>query len=117
MEGKRGGDTFQTLKAEVVIANEDKLVKAQETIDFYQRQLDNAKAEMESLKGFLLTAMKRNDIKKLESDRLLITYIAPTTRQTIDSARLKKELPDVAKEYGKTSGVKETVRITLRGER
>ena len=58
-----------------------------------------------------------HDIKKLESDRLLITYIAPTTRQTIDSARLKKELPDVAKEYAKTSEVKETVRITLRGER
>ena len=64
LEAEKRGDTFQTLKAEVVIANEDKLVKAQETIDFYQRQLDNAKAEMESLKGFLLTAMKRNDIKK-----------------------------------------------------
>ena len=117
LEAEKRGDTFQSLKAEVVIANEDKLVKAQETIDFYQRQLDNAKAEMESLKGFLITAMKKNDIKKLESDRLLITYIAPTTRQTIDGARLKKELPDVAKEYAKTSEVKETVRITLRGER
>ena len=117
LEAEKRGDTFQSLKAEVVIANEDKLVKAQETIDFYQRQLDNAKAEMESLKGFLITAMKKNDIKKPESDRLLITYIAPTTRQTIDSARLKKEQPDIAKEYSKTSDVKETVRITLRGER
>ena len=114
LDAEKNGEIYQPPKAELQIANEDKLVKAQEAIEFYQMQLDHAKADMEELKGFLIKAMRDNGIKKYETDRLSITYVAPTTRATIDSTRLKKELPDIATQYSKVSEVKDTVRITLR---
>ncbi len=40
------------------------------------------------------------------------TYVAPTTSLTVDSAKLKKEFPDVYKQCVKTSQRKASLRIT-----
>ena len=45
---------------------------------------------------------------------LLITRVAPSTKPTIDSARLKADLPEIAEKYTKISNVKGYVRITVR---
>ena len=91
-----------------------KMVKLQTAIEFHKEQAKQAEEELENLKGFLIKAMRNNGVKKYETDNLVITYVAPTARKTIDSERLKKELPDIAQEYSKSSEVKETVRIKLR---
>lgn len=54
-------------------------------------------------------------MKKFESDSVTFTYIAPTVRNTIDSAKLKKEMPDVAAKYMKTSNVSASVKIEVKG--
>lgn len=53
-------------------------------------------------------------IKSFENDILKVTYVAPTTKTTIDSKALKKDKPDVYKKYAKTSNVKASVRITVK---
>lgn len=40
-----------------------------------------------------------------------LTYVSPTTRNTIDSKKLKEEEPELAKKFTKTTNVKASVRI------
>lgn len=63
----------------------------------------------------LLQAMEKYGIKKFETPEITFTYIAPTTKTTIDTKALKQELPDIAALYTKTSNVKASVKITVKG--
>ena len=58
--------------------------------------------------------MDKYGVKKFENDILKITYVEPTTRETIDSKKLKAELPAVAAKYTKISQVKGSVRIEVK---
>ena len=40
-----------------------------------------------------------------------LTYVSPSTRNTIDSKKLKEEEPELAKKFTKTSNVRATVKI------
>ncbi|MDY7224690.1 YqaJ viral recombinase family protein [Halalkalibacterium halodurans] len=59
-------------------------------------------------------AMERNDIKKFETDHVVITRTLPTERRSIDTKRLKEEQPEVAVEYEKVTKVAGGVRIKLK---
>jgi regulator of replication initiation timing len=79
-------------------------------------ELDDRKKEFErrldAIKDGLVALMEQSNILKLENEEMTITYCAPTTRKTIDTARLKKERPVVAEEYSKETPVKASIRIT-----
>lgn len=77
-------------------------------LDLQKKQLE---AQDKVVRQELQIAMDKYGIKKFENDILKITYVEPTTRTSIDSARLKKELPAVAEKYSKISQVKGSVRI------
>jgi len=62
----------------------------------------------------LQEAMDKYGIKKFENDILKVTYVEPTTRSTIDSKKLKEELPAIAEKYTKTTVVKGSVRIEVK---
>ena len=69
------------------------------------------------IKGFqekLISAMEDNGVKSIENDYFKITYVAPVVKTSIDTARLKKEKPELAKEYSKESTSKASVRITMK---
>lgn len=78
------------------------------------RTKKEAEAKAAEVKEAIIKAMEEHGVKSFENDDLRITYIAPTTRATIDSTRLKQELPEIAEKYTKTSDVKSTVKITLK---
>ena len=67
------------------------------------------------LREELLEAMEKYNITNWETDDKSIKaiYKHATTKTIIDSARLKKELPDIAEEYSKTSDVKSSVALTI----
>ena len=71
-------------------------------------------AQDKEVRQELQRCMDEYGIKSFENEILKITYIEPTTRTTLDSARLKKELPAVAEKYSKRSLVKGTVRIEVK---
>lgn len=66
------------------------------------------------LKATLVKAMEAYGVKAFETDLIKLVYVAPTTRSTIDSARLKKDHPELAEQYTKTSDVAASVRVTLK---
>ena len=61
-------------------------------------------------------AMKQQNLSSFETadKSMLITRVAETTKISIDSAKLKKELPEIAEKYSKTSTVSGYVKITIR---
>lgn len=80
-------------------------------IDLQKKQLE---AQDKIFRQELQEAMDKYGVKKFENDILKITYVEPTTRETIDSKKLKEELPAVAAKYTKISQVKGSVRIEVK---
>lgn len=74
----------------------------------------NIENDESALREQLLQAMEKYGVKKFETDAVTFTYIAPTTRNTIDSKALRAEQPDIAALYTKTSNVKASVKITVK---
>ena len=61
-----------------------------------KKQLEMQEAEM---KKQLKEAMEKYGITNFENELLKISYISQGVRKSIDSTKLKKELPDVAEKY------------------
>lgn len=80
-------------------------------LDLQKKQLE---AQDKALRQELQVAMDKYGVKKFENDILKITYVEPTTRETIDSKKLKEDLPAVAAKYTKISQVKGSVRIEVK---
>lgn len=91
--------------------------RAQAIIEEADRRKKEAEAQLEQVKDAIQKALEENGMTKYEDDRIRINLIAESKRVTIDSARLKKELPDVAAAYSKESVTKATIRIALKGEK
>ena len=82
------------------------------TIIQMKKDLDEQEKQ---LKQKLVEAMEKYKVKSFEYDYIKMTYVAPTTRSTIDSTRLKKDHPDIVEQYSKTSNVSASVRVTVKG--
>lgn len=86
-------------------------------IEEADRRKKEAEAQLEQVKEAIQKALEENGMTKYEDDDIRINLIAESRRTTIDSARLKKERPDIAAEYSKESITKASVRISLKGEK
>ncbi|MBU3107176.1 hypothetical protein [Clostridium gasigenes] len=80
-------------------------------------QVKSIKEKSDKLKENLLKAMETHGVKKWDNEVMTISYTAPTTRISFDSANLKEERPDVFNQYIKTSNVKSSIRIKLKGDK
>lgn len=80
-------------------------------LDLQRKQLE---AQDKVVRQHLQELMDFYGVKKFENDILKITYVEPTTRATIDSKKLKEELPAIAEKYTKISQVKGSVRIEVK---
>ena len=77
--------------------------KLKEEVDLIEKSLkQQSKEKMEEL-----------GIKKAILPGLCMTIKNATTRTTLDSKRLKEELPDVYEEYSKTSEVASSITFTF----
>lgn len=85
-----------------------------EIVDFEKKALE-MKLKQDELKQNLLEVMEENNIINWTSPNgnLKVSYRKPSTRTTVDSKRLKEELPDVYDEYSKTSEVSSSVSIKV----
>lgn len=87
------------------------VLRAITDIAIQKKKLDEQEKLM---KQKILKAMEEHGVKSFENECVKFVYVAPTTRTTIDSTKLKKELPDVAEKYSKISNVSASVRITVK---
>ena len=69
---------------------------------------------LNALKARLLAEMEQHNITKIDTEDLLINYIAPTTRETLDYKKLKDECPEIADAYTKIQQVGASIRIKVK---
>ena len=72
-------------------------------------------AKEKELKEKLKAAMEQYGIKKFSSDELEIIYVPDGIRVQINSAKLKKLHPEIAKECSDVSTTSAYVKITVKG--
>lgn len=95
--------TMQTEAAEII--------KSIANLTLRKKKIEDKEKEM---RVQLVAAMEKYGVKSFENEDMKFTYVAPTTRTTIDSVKLKKDLPDIAAKYSKTSNVSASVKITVK---
>jgi len=84
----------------------------------FEKESLKMKMIADDLKAKIKTAMEENGIDKgfsieTEEGSLKVSYRKPTTRTTLDSKKLKEELPDIYEEYSKTSEVSSSISIKV----
>ncbi|HHX66875.1 MAG TPA: hypothetical protein GX708_02320 [Gallicola sp.] len=101
---------------ELVKVENGQVVVAQEIVN----QIVNFKKEMlkmelleKQLKEEIKEAMEKNNVTSLEFGELKIKYRSATTRTSLDSKKLKEELPDIYEEYSKTTEVASSISISV----
>lgn len=88
------------------------IIKSIAALALRKKQIEDQEKEMRIQ---IMAAMEKYGVKQFDSEQVRFTYVAATSRTTIDSAKLKKELPDVAEKYTKTIKVSASVKITVKG--
>lgn len=86
----------------------------QQTIINMELAIKDLKEREEELKRTILNEMEEKNIIKVESDNLLINYIASTDRETFNTKVFREEQPDLYDEYVKLTPVKPSIRIKVK---
>lgn len=93
------------------------IVRIETYIKTLDEQKKQAELQLSNFKEKLISAMEEKGVKSMDMGTLKITYIAPNTRESIDTTKLKNELPEIAEKYKKCIATKASVRITLREQK
>ena len=101
---------------ELVTVNNNEITINQNFINEYKEfkklQLKMDLAEKE-LKEILKEKMQEIGKTSIIKDGIRVLYKEGTTRTSIDSTRLKNELPDIYEKYSKTSDVSASISISV----
>ena len=80
----------------------------------FESAMKELKAKENKLKKAILAEMEQKNIVKIDGEKVAITYIATTDRETLDSKSLRTDLPDIYDTYVKITPVKPTIRIKVK---
>lgn len=109
---RNGGELPATVDNELVL----KVGECETAILAIESHLKEIKEQAENYRQALLQAMLQNGVKTIDTGSLRITVKDASTRESIDTARLKKELPEVAAQYLKTATVKASLLVKVRSD-
>lgn len=78
------------------------------------RLLEEVKARIEAKKEEIKAFIETNNKGSFRTELLNIKYSSATTTTTIDTTRLKKEMPEIAAKYSKVGTRKSSISIELK---
>ena len=93
------------------------LTELMEKITVKEKELKLLKDMVDSVKTVLYGTMEKEGVKTVDRGKLKITYVAPSSRTSVDSKKLEKEEPEIYKKYVKTTTVAGSIKITLMGDK
>ena len=93
------------------------LTELMEEIKAKEDELKLMKEKVDKVKEILYGTMEKEGVKTVDRGNLKITYVAPSTRTSVDSKKLQKEEPEIYKKYVKTTTVAGSIKITLMGDK
>lgn len=95
---------------------ENRYLEAERNFIALEERAKEAQAKRDELRAELLTLFEQQGIKSWDNGKVLVTYIPPTDRLSVDSKKLKDNYPTVYSECQKLTKVKSQIRVTIRGE-
>lgn len=79
-----------------------------------EQQMKELKEVQDAIKESLLAEMEKKKLLKVENEEIVITYVAPTYRESFDSKSFKKDHEALYNDYTKLSNVKSSLRIKVK---
>jgi hypothetical protein len=83
-------------------------------IAYIERFEKEAKKQRDDMRAKLKEAMEEYGIEKIETDNLIVNYVAEGEQIRVDSKALQKFYPDVYDVVSKVTPVKSSVRIKIK---
>ena len=90
------------------------LEQVSEKITLVKASLKELEEIEKSVKDRLLQEMEQNALKTLENGPLKVTYVAPYTKEAVDTKKLKEVMPEVYEKYKKISNIGASLKITIK---
>lgn len=94
------------------------MVKEQHEVIVAIQKLEKQKKEIEAqekvMREKLLKACEEYGVLGFDNEMMSVTYIPETTRDSVDTAALKRDYPELVPLYTKTSKVKASLRIKVK---
>jgi len=115
-ECERNGELYTKNDAITVVAPYEELAVVERAIVEIKQRAEEAEALRATLLERLYKDMTDNGVDKIENDLMVITRVAPTVKNYVDSKKLYKEYPSIYEEVKKESSVKGYVKIKLKDE-
>ena len=95
--------------------DQKKLANIQVLIENYQKEIKTLEDKKKMFVDRVLESMREQNLIKVVCGGVTFTRVKETMRETINTAKLKKEHPDLAEQYKKISKVGESLRIKIGG--
>jgi len=83
-------------------------------IEKIENEAKTYKEMREEMLEVIYKKMEEKDLKKIETNNMILTRVLPSESVTIDTKKLKEELPEIAEKYEKIIKKKGYVKITLK---
>ncbi len=93
----------------------EQFIALQTQIRTHKDAVKELEKQEQVFKDAIMKEMKKNKIKSVDMGEIIITYVEPSVRKSVDSARLKKENNEIYENYLKEFKIKEYLKITTRG--
>ena len=79
-----------------------------------EKEAKRIKEIQDNYKKAILEEMEAKQIIKIDTPEVLVSYVAPTDRETFDSKKFKEDHQDLYDEYVNMSPVKSSIRIKVK---
>ena len=80
----------------------------------FQKEAKEMEEKTKEIKEALKNAMEKYNVSKYENEFIKVTYKSASTRITVDSKKLKEDLPGIYEEYSKIINVSSYVNIEIK---
>lgn len=91
--------------------------KAVKELIEFEKLAKEVEERKKAIRATILNEMEQTGTISIDTEELAITYVAPTTKESFDSKKLRADKPDLYDEYVKISPVKASIRIKVKEEK
>lgn len=92
----------------------DYITENEQSLYWLSKRIKELTEEYDAIKSEVLQKMIENKDKSFDTGNILITVVAPSTRDTFDSKKFKTEHEDLYSQYSQKSTTKESLKLTIR---
>jgi len=118
LDAAANGDDFfiNPLKTDILSQEAvlNKIYEIEQIIVDCEKRAKEAKIQGEELRAGLLNQMIEKGLKRIETDRMLLTVKEPYERETLDSKKVKEIAPEIYDNCKKTTKIKESLLVKIK---